>query len=100
MFTSEPELFSIGIISLPLDVVSVFVINIIQIEKTTCIANFAIEPILTHKGSIEIIDNEPEVALEDTMDLQTYYHHKPNQVKIDDSPQRSKHRNSKLQDVL
>jgi hypothetical protein len=70
--------------------VSVFVINTISIEKAICIPNFAIELTLTYKGSIKISDNEPEVALEDTMYLETYYHHKPNQVKIDDSPTKVK----------
>jgi hypothetical protein len=39
MFTNELELFSIGIISLPLETLDTIVANIVQLERTTKIAN-------------------------------------------------------------
>jgi hypothetical protein len=51
MFTSESELFSIGIINLLLENVSVVIVNIVQIERTMNFANFAKEPIkVSSKG--------------------------------------------------
>jgi hypothetical protein len=44
MFTSVPELFSIGIINLLLENVSVVIVNIVHIERTINFANFAKEP--------------------------------------------------------
>ncbi len=35
MFASEPKLFSIGIINIPLESLETIVINIVQPEKTT-----------------------------------------------------------------
>jgi hypothetical protein len=42
MFASAPKLFSIGTISLPLDVVNAIVVNVVQIEITTNIASFVV----------------------------------------------------------
>jgi hypothetical protein len=55
LFVNELELFSSDTISLPLEVVSVVVVNIIQIERRTKILNFAIKPTPNHKGSVETV---------------------------------------------
>jgi len=57
MFASEPKLFSIGIINLLLENVSVVIVNIVQIEKTTNIADFVEKPTIIHRGSAKTIDN-------------------------------------------
>jgi hypothetical protein len=49
MFASALELFSIGTISLPLDVVNAVVVNIVQIEITTNIASFVVNTIINQK---------------------------------------------------
>jgi hypothetical protein len=55
MFVNELELFSSDIINLPLEVVSVVVMNIVQIERITKILKFVIKPTPNHKGSVEIV---------------------------------------------
>jgi hypothetical protein len=55
MFVNELELFSSDIINLPLEVVSVVVMNIVQIERITKILKFVIKPTLNHKGSVETV---------------------------------------------
>jgi hypothetical protein len=65
MFINELELFSSDIINLPLEVVSVVVVNIVQIERITKILNYAIKPTPNHKGSVEItITKELKVKFE------------------------------------
>ncbi len=69
-------------ISLYLEVVSSIIVNIIQIERTTNIANFGVEIIVNHIVAFEaILDKELEVTLEVTLEdkvyLKTYYHHRP-----------------------
>jgi hypothetical protein len=59
MFISEPKLFSIGIISVTLDILDVIVVNIIQIWGIIDILDSAIKPILIHNGSVNsfLIEN-------------------------------------------
>jgi hypothetical protein len=76
----ELELFSISTISLHLDVVSIVIINTIQIDKTINFAN-PIETTLIHKVSSKIIFSKKlEVAFEDKVYPKTYYHRRSNQV--------------------
>jgi len=77
MFASELKLLSIGTISLPLEVVSSIVVNIIQIERTTYIANSSVKIKVNHIVAFEIvIDKELEVILEDKVYPKTYYNHR------------------------
>jgi hypothetical protein len=77
MFTNQLELFSINIIRLPLDVVNVIVLNTIQIERTTNIINLIVKIEANHIGSLEtIVERKLEVALENKVYLETYYHQK------------------------
>jgi hypothetical protein len=55
MFASAPKLFSIGTISLPLDVVNAVIINIVQIEITTNIASYVVNTIINHKDNLQTI---------------------------------------------
>jgi hypothetical protein len=55
MFVNELELFSTNTISLPLEAVSLLVMNIVQIERITKILNFVIEPTPNHRGNVEIV---------------------------------------------
>jgi predicted amino acid-binding ACT domain protein len=82
-FASELELCFIGIISLPLKGVSSIVINIIQIEKTieTSYFNIVLNIEINHIVTLQtLINKELEVALENKVYLETYYHHKPSQI--------------------
>lgn len=83
MFASELELCFIDIISLPLKGVSSIVINIIQIEKTieTSYFNIVLNIEINHIVTLQtLINKELEVALENKVYLETYYHHKPSQI--------------------
>jgi hypothetical protein len=53
MFTSEPKFFSIGTISLTLDIMDEVVVNILQIRRIIDNLDSVVEPILIHNGSIE-----------------------------------------------
>ncbi len=65
MFVNELELFSSDTINLPLEVVSVVVVNIVQIERITKILNFAIKLTPNHKGNVEtFITKELKVKFE------------------------------------
>jgi hypothetical protein len=60
-----------------------------------------VEPTLIHKSNVKMVFyKEAKVSLEDKVYLETYYHHKPCQVQIDEIPQKSKYNNHKLQDGL
>jgi hypothetical protein len=61
MFVSEPKLFFIGTINLPLDVENAIIVNTIQIEKKIDTVNFAIKPTLNHRGSSKIVVNKKNV---------------------------------------
>jgi len=37
-----------------------------------------------------IFDREPKINLEDKMYLKTYYHHKPSQIPVDETPTKVK----------
>jgi hypothetical protein len=58
MFASAPKLFSIGTISLPLDVVNAVIVNIVQIEITTNIASSIVNTIIDHKDNLETIGDK------------------------------------------
>jgi hypothetical protein len=58
MFVSEPKLFSIGTINLPLDVGNAIIVNTIQIEKIIDTIDFVIKPTLNHTGSSKIVINK------------------------------------------
>ncbi len=53
MFTNALELFSIGTINLPLDVVNAVIVNIVQIEIITNIASFVVNTIINHKDNFK-----------------------------------------------
>jgi hypothetical protein len=66
MFASEPKLFLIGIISLPLIFLEIVVINIIEHEKTTKIIDSIVELSCKLKCSVETtFDKKLEVSLKD-----------------------------------
>jgi hypothetical protein len=88
MFASELELCFIGIISLPLERVSLVVINIIQIEKNikTSYFNIVLNIEINHIVTLQtLVNKELAVALENKVYLETYYHHKPSQIYIDET---------------
>lgn len=71
MFVNELELFSTNTISLPLEV------------ECSCSehSHFVIKLTPNHKGSVEIvITKELKVSIENKVYLETYYHHRLNQV--------------------
>lgn len=77
-FVNEPNFFSIGTISLPLELGSSLAINTIHIEKTINIANFSVDIKVNHKVVLKIlIDKVAKVAYESKVYLKIYYHHKP-----------------------
>ncbi len=83
MFSNELELCFISIISLPLELVSLVVINIIQIEKTieTSYFNIVLNIEINHIVILQtLVNKELEVALENKMYLETFYQHKWNQI--------------------
>jgi hypothetical protein len=87
MFISEPKLFFIGIISLPLETLDTIVTNIIQLERTTKIANSKAEPFCNLKGSANLlllIRNSRSI-LKDKVCFDTYYHHTPYQMQINET---------------
>jgi hypothetical protein len=88
MFISEPKLFSIVIISIPLETLETIIINIVEFEKTTKTTNSKTKP--SHNlSSIETpntFDKKPKVSLEGKVYLETYYHHMPSQVQINKTP--------------
>ncbi len=87
MFASELELFSIGIISLPLETLEIVVINTVQTENNTKTINDKAKPSCNFKSSVEIVlENKPKVNLEDKVYLKTYYHHTLGQVQIEKMP--------------
>ncbi len=53
MFASEPKLFSIGIISIPLETLETIIINIIQPERTTETTNSKTKPSHNFRNSTE-----------------------------------------------
>jgi hypothetical protein len=84
MFTSEPKLFSIGTISLPLETLEIMVVNIVLTKKTT---NSRGEPSYNLRISIEnVIDKKPKVSVEDKVYPETYYHHTSGQVQVNETP--------------
>lgn len=86
MFANELE-FSIGIITLPLHILDTIVVNIMQTKKTTKTIKSIIKHILIPKGSGKIVLNkESKVSLKDKVYPETYHHHKPGQVHIDETP--------------
>ncbi len=86
MYASEHELFSIGIVNLPLEPISLIVINTIQNERITNTSDFGVVLNLevNHKVVPKIIvDQELEVAIKDNVYLDTYYHHIVSQIWIE-----------------
>jgi hypothetical protein len=59
MFISELKLFSIGIISVTLNILDVIIVNIVQIRGIIDILDSAIKPILIHNGRVNyfLIEN-------------------------------------------
>ncbi len=86
MFANEPKLFSIGTINLPLETLDIVVVNTIQLKKITKTIDSKAEPSCNFKSSAKtVVDKRPEVSLEDKVYLETYYHHTPCQVQIDET---------------
>jgi hypothetical protein len=52
MFANAAKLFSIGTISLPLDVMNAVIVNIVQIEITTNTASSVVNTIINHKDNL------------------------------------------------
>ncbi len=93
MFVSEPKLFSIGTINLPLEPISLIITNTIQNERIIITSNFGVVLKLEVNHKVvpkTIIDQELEVALEDNVYFETYYHHKVGQIRIDKTPTKIK----------
>ncbi len=77
-FVKEPKLFSIGTISLPLELGSSLAINTIHIERTINITNFSADIKVNHEVVPEIlVDKVAKVAYESKVYPKIYYHHKP-----------------------
>ncbi len=55
MFTSEPKLFSIGIISIPLETLEKIVINIVQLERTTKTIDSKTKPFHNFRSNTETL---------------------------------------------
>jgi hypothetical protein len=53
MFANEPKLFSIGIISIPLEILETIVINIVQPERTIETTDSKAKPSRNFRSSIE-----------------------------------------------
>ncbi len=86
MFASEPKLFSIGTINLPLEILDTVVVNIIQIEKTTKIVESITKPCCIFRCSTETtLDMKLDVSIEDKMYSKTYYCHITGQVQINET---------------
>jgi hypothetical protein len=86
MFVNEPKLFSIGTINLPLETLDIVVVNIIQPKIITKTIDFKVEPSCNFRSSAKTtLDKRPQVSLEDKVYLETYYHHTPCQVQIDET---------------
>ncbi len=80
-FASEPDLFSIGTINLPLELGSSLIINTIHIKKTINTIDFNADFKVNHKVVFEILVNKvSKVALESKVYPKIYYHHKPNRI--------------------
>lgn len=58
MFASAPKVFSIGTISLPLDVVNAVIVDIVQIEIITNIASSVVNTIIDHKDNFKTIGDK------------------------------------------
>ncbi len=87
IFVNELELFSIGTINLPLEILEIIVINTIQLKRTIEIANSKAKPFCNFKGSAEIVlEQKPKVNLNKKVYPETYYHHMLGQVQIDETP--------------
>jgi hypothetical protein len=57
--------------------VNVIIVNTVQIERTTNTIDIIIKTKANHIGSLEtIVERKLEVALENKVYLETYYHHK------------------------
>ncbi len=81
MFANEPELFSIGTISLILKTLDIIVVNIIWLAKIIENVDFKTKPSCHFKDSVKIaFDKKPKVRLDDKVYLETYYHHMSGQV--------------------
>ncbi len=77
-FVNEPKLFSIGTISLPLELGSSLAINTIHIERTINTANFSAYIKVNHEVVPEILVKKvAKVAYESKVYPKVYYHHKP-----------------------
>jgi hypothetical protein len=84
IFVSELELFSIGTISLPLEILETIVANIIQPKITIKITYFKVQLHCNFKGSAKIVfDKKLKVNLKNKVYPETYYHHMLGQVQID-----------------
>jgi hypothetical protein len=65
---------------------NVIAVNIVQIKRTTNIIVLTIKPKANHMGSLKkIVERKLEVALENKVYLETYYHHKLGYVQIDET---------------
>ncbi len=62
MFASEHDLFSIGTITLPLEILKIVVVNTMQTKRTIETTDVKVEPSCNFRSSVEIaIDKKPEV---------------------------------------
>ncbi len=79
MFNSEPKLFSIGTISLPLETLEIIVVNTMQLKRIIETIDCRAKSYYNLKGSV---DNKLEVNLKDKVYPETYYHHTLGQMYI------------------
>ncbi len=89
MFASEHKLFSIGTINLPLELISLIITNTIYNERITNTSDFGVVLKLEVNRKVFpkiVVDQELEVALENNVYLETYYHHTIGQIRIDKTP--------------
>ncbi len=86
MFVSEHDLFSIGTINMPLEILEIVVVNIIQTKRTSFTYARA-QPFCNFKSNAKITFNKKhEVNVKDKEYPETYYHHTPHQVQVDETP--------------
>ncbi len=86
MFANEPKLFSIGTISLPLEILKTLVASI-QTKKYIETIDAIAEPSCNSINNVgTVLDNKLEVSLEDKVYPKTYYHHMLGRVQIDETP--------------
>jgi hypothetical protein len=93
MFASEHKLFSIGTINLPLELISLIITNTIYNERITNTSDFGVVLKLEVNHKVlpkTIVDQELKVALEDNVYLETYYHHRVGQIRINKTPAKIK----------